>query len=879
MSHFVPGGSIVVKKFSLAMFAILLFLASASVAAAATTTVSPGKGVRGSHVVLKGHGFRANARVVVKLAGKRVDAVRTNGKGAFRASFRVPRKSTGQKALIASGAGRVVNAFTIVRTRPLKSSSTTADSSGKRITLSPTGGRTGDTVTVQGANYPSGRVTVLFTRKTVARRKVRHGHFTARFKVPESSPGARTVQVRHNGSLRTRFDVACGTAYTICTGYRLGFSTDAGGIRSGNGIGTGFTKVLDGSTLNRRHVKIDPKAGVLEITTNDGLLDQQTQENALGIGVNAANSTNTLSTVVMPPKSALTASNSEQGGIFFGIDDSHFFKLVLISTGSGPKVQLSYMEGGTTTALPLSSSLGTSFKRVALSLTLDAGNLKASGSYSVDGGSSHSLGTMTNIPDKYFNTDAASIDPAIGTRVFGGLFASNRNGPGPLVYGFDSFVITHKGTPPPPPQPGEPAFNRSTIANVAFPTSLAWGPDGRLYALEIGGKIHAFKLDAQKHVVPSKSFTITTLGNRTAIGLTIDPASTPSNVILWVSHSAPCKVTTTGGCTLKDQPGGASTADSSMVSRLRQNNGWKREDIITGLPRSANDHMTNSIHFHNGKLYIAQGSNTGAGATFAGDKEFPSGLVEQKLTAAILVADVKSPSFNGNCHPPSGNEYGTPPCESSGSVTTFATGLRNAYDFVWHSNGNLYSSVNGLGLAGSYPPETSPPCTGLGDSAPWDQGGDNPGVQPDYVARIVQGNYYGHPNPSRGECVFGDGVTFYTTNPGPLPNYDPSLICSMQPLGTHTSSDSSIEYRSNVFGGNLQGDLVIGNWAKDNLADVHINGNGSIDCGALKVLSVPRLSGEPSDFNNPLGLTEGPDGTIYLGETGANRISVLTPKN
>jgi glucose/arabinose dehydrogenase len=850
-------------------------------AEAAITTVSPAKGVRGSHAVVSGQGFVHNGHVSITLAGTRVGRAATNSKGAFRTSIKVPGKSFGTKALVVSGGGRVVNAFAIVKTRPLMSSASTADSAGKRMLLSPSGGRIGDRVTVSGGGWANGRAEVRFTRKTVARPRVRHGHFSARFTVPDSSPGLRTVQVRDNGSLAGRFGVACGTKFTVCGGYRLGFSTDAGGIRAGNGIGTGFTKVLDGSTLNRRHVKVDASAGVLKITTSAGLLDQQTQENALGIGINAANSTNTLSTVILPPKAALTGSNSEQGGIFFGIDDSHFFKLVLISTGSGPKVQLSYTEGGTTTTLPSSSSLGSGVKRVALALTLDAGNLKVSGSYAVNGGSSHSLGTMTNVPDKYFNTDAASIDPSVGTRVFGGLFASNRNGPGPLVYGFDSFVITHKGTPQPPPQPGEPAFNRSTIANVAFPTSLAWGPDGRLYALEIGGKIHAFRLDAQHHVIGSKSQTIGTLGNRTALGLTIDPASTAKNVILWVSHSAPCKPTTTGGCTLKDQAGGASTADTSIVSRLRQSTGWKREDIITGLPRSANDHMTNSIHFHNNKLYIAQGSNTGAGATFAGDKEFPSGLVEQKLSAAILVANVRSASFNGNCHPPAANEYGTPPCESSGSVTTYATGLRNPYDFVWHSNGNLYSAVNGLGLAGSYPPKTSGCVPGdLGDSTPWDQGGDNPGVQPDYVARIVQGNYYGHPNPSRGECVWGDGTTFYTSDPGPLPNYDESLICSLQPYGLHTSSDSSIEYKSNVFGGNLQHDLVIANWAKDNIADIHLNGNGSIDCdpSTLDVLAVPRISGEPSDFNNPLGLTEGPDGTLYVGETGANRISVLTPK-
>jgi hypothetical protein len=46
------------------------------------------------------------------------------------------------------------------------------------------------------------------------------------------------------------------------------------------------------------------------------------------------------------------------------------------------------------------------------------------------------------------------------------------------------------------------------------------------------------------------------------------------------------------------------------------------------------------------------------------------------------------------------------------------------------------------------------------------------------------------------------------------------------------------------------------------------------------VLAVPRVGSETIDFANPLGLAEGPDGTIYVGEASpaANRISVLVPK-
>lgn len=36
-------------------------------------------------------------------------------------------------------------------------------------------------------------------------------------------------------------------------------------------------------------------------------------------------------------------------------------------------------------------------------------------------------------------------------------------------------------------------------------------------------------------------------------------------------------------------------------------------------------------------------------------------------------------------------------------VRTYATGLRNSYDFVFHSTGNLWATDNALGVTGSFP--------------------------------------------------------------------------------------------------------------------------------------------------------------------------------
>jgi glucose/arabinose dehydrogenase len=175
---------------------------------------------------------------------------------------------------------------------------------------------------------------------------------------------------------------------------------------------------------------------------------------------------------------------------------------------------------------------------------------------------------------------------------------------------------------------------------------------------------------------------ITTLGSRLTLGIEIDPLSTASNVILWVSHSSP---------SLDN-----GVADSSTVSRLSGTGFTTRTDVITGLPRAIANHAINAIHFGpDGKLYIAQGGNTGAGAPNTANTEFGT-REEQPLSAAILVADVRAAGFDGSCHNAT-DMYGPPPCD----VKTYATGLRNAYDFVFHSNGSLYAPDNGLGVAGS----------------------------------------------------------------------------------------------------------------------------------------------------------------------------------
>jgi glucose/arabinose dehydrogenase len=299
-------------------------------------------------------------------------------------------------------------------------------------------------------------------------------------------------------------------------------------------------------------------------------------------------------------------------------------------------------------------------------------------------------------------------------------------------------------------------------------------------------------------------------------------------------------------------------ANSSTVTRLSGPGFRRKRHVITGLPRAIANHAINSIHFRGGNLFIAQGGNTGAGAPneSSGSLNEFGRRPEQPLSAALLVAPVRKRGFDGSCAVPPGS-YAIP-CD----VRPWATGLRNIYDFVFHSNGFVYGADNGASVTPTFPPKPTPPCEGSADPRPWNQGGDNPGEQTDTFFRLVRGGYHGHPNPYRRECVFEDGHYQRTSA---LRNF----VAPIHDLGRKKSYNGIIEYRSTAFGGALRGDLLTTSFAQgQHILRIELSKNG------WDVVRTSELVGNLAD---PLPLAQGPDGTIYVGEFGAGRVTVLRP--
>lgn len=393
-------------------------------------------------------------------------------------------------------------------------------------------------------------------------------------------------------------------------------------------------------------------------------------------------------------------------------------------------------------------------------------------------------------------------------------------------------------------------FIRGTVQGTGFggiasPTAIEVGPDGRVYVANSNGELYALTLNANKAVIATEQIAVADVlqptGLQEVFGIAFDPADSSSPPPIYVTN------------TISGFGGDGQAPPGSFPGRITKISGAGYDtfqDIITGLPVSNSGHESNGLAFGpDGRLYIAQGSTTNAGIAQTGPNLFTR--EEVPTSGAILVADIKAPGFNGNItyNPP--NVYDSSIVKTGGDVSVYASGLRNPYDLAFHSNGRLYNTDNGpnsgYGVA-------SVTCTTQGNA---------PGPNaPDELNIIVAGAYYGHPNRNRGlagatrECTYHPGTEAsnaeYTAPIGLLP----------------TSSDGIAEYKSGVFGGQMQGDLLYVSWVDGTLHRVELSPDGSAVAADLTLASA---------LPGALDVAIDSDGTIFVAEYNANRITFFRP--
>jgi glucose/arabinose dehydrogenase len=376
-----------------------------------------------------------------------------------------------------------------------------------------------------------------------------------------------------------------------------------------------------------------------------------------------------------------------------------------------------------------------------------------------------------------------------------------------------------------PARATSPVFTSGVLNfSLTNPTSITFGPDGRLYVAS-QTDIQALTLDqGGLHVASVENITS---GQEEMTGIAFDPTAM-SPIKVYASRREPS----------------ATDGYEGRISTFTAPT-WMRQDIITGLPNSSpySNHYTNGLAFDSsGVLYIAQGSDTDAGLPVPNYPETP-------LSAAVLRADIHALDFDGNVtYSPVTMPTNDNVDQTGGTVEVYGAGTRNPYDLVVHTNGKIYATDNGPNG-----PDTSASCTTSGDGV----------SSSDELNLIVQGSYYGFPNRNRGRSDARQ-CTYHAPEEGDGANFSAPIYT----FAAHCSCDGIAEYNSDSFGGEMRGDLIIAQLIFGNVVRADLAPDG------LSVSSVTTLA---SGYNLPLDVAVNSNGTIYIAEYGANQIDYLTP--
>ena len=836
---------------------------------------------------------------------------------------------------------------------------------------------------------------------------------------------------------------------------KLAFNGDENGIYDRNGQGIGFTMVdppsnnlYPATPANLNVPGMQPEllavvGGKLVITSTKGINYQRppassannSQVNALGVGIAAPAKSFAVSVDLdQPAFDASTGANSQQGGLWYGLNEDNYVKLVAIKSAAElQRIQLMVetidpADGSQVVITSLTTAeLPTTATVLRLELVLDPVARTVTGSYVVNSGNAIPIteGGLSNLtlPASFFTGTDHDGQATTSRLSYAGVFTSHRNAAQAMDFAFDNFAIGEVASSGVPrisavlPRDGAVGVSPSTsvsanelylpngrngvfgvenasitprtvrlyklpsntavpatangtgggdainltptfpleanttyrfevdgvkdltgvpfasfsstfttsigatggggnldavsftnggkVANQARYTSLEIGPDGRLYGLTIDGIVDRF--DVAEDGTLSGKTTITTLtdtyGARSAVGFKFSPNATADNLMAFVSHCS---------SGLTNAP-----AWDGKISQLSGPDLGTEQLVVTNLPRSRRDHLTNSITFREGQpnvLYFLQGSNTAGGAPDNAwgnrlerllsaaslrldlnklpQNSWPLNAKTTMDAAAINAVDTNSPTLGSGTGTYRENNQTFPddgtynPYYKDAPLTLFATGIRNAFDLVWHSNGQLYIPTNGTNGGSNSP--ASIDGTRRPDGTVYrydDPAGRHPAVpavtgnnvQRDYLFRVDPTStvgFYGHPNPLRGEFVLNSGTGEVSTYPtGILP--DVNFRGAAFNFEFNKSPNGVIEYRSNAENGNLRGALLVCRYSggSDIMALLPDGPNG--DVTTVKV-GIPGFTG----FTDPLDITEDVrTGNLYVSDFGTQSITLLRPSN
>lgn len=407
---------------------------------------------------------------------------------------------------------------------------------------------------------------------------------------------------------------------------------------------------------------------------------------------------------------------------------------------------------------------------------------------------------------------------------------------------------------------------------------------GYLWATTIGQGTYRYEILPDGTLGPAQNLNV--LQGRAAIGMVWD-SHNPN--LVWVTHATANIFNESSRWGTK-----VSVIDFTDVAAPIVT------DVFINLPRAQRDHLANSLTYGPSGdggapwMYFPQGSNQAAGN--------PDGSWgnrgETQLTAAILRFDPEDSLATALSDGPIdvrtadlGGEYD--PYEPGAPLEIYATGVRNAYDLVWHSNGHLYVPTNGTAGGANTPGVTDngdgtftmvsgqgPSQSGYGNGTDVTtectqrridgeiySGGTVPSLnnlptQKDYMFDVVEGGYYGHPNPTRCEWALSDAsANGYGSNV----TADPNFRGFAYDFDFNKSPNGVIEYASETFGGALAGRLMVVRFsANDDILTLQVGEDGTV-LGSQPGTTVEGFTG----FVDPLDLIEDTEinpGNIYINQ-------------
>jgi large repetitive protein len=379
-----------------------------------------------------------------------------------------------------------------------------------------------------------------------------------------------------------------------------------------------------------------------------------------------------------------------------------------------------------------------------------------------------------------------------------------------LALGVLFFLVIHQDLPS---QSFGPQRRLHHVSKSLLPTSLDFGPDNRLYVLDLKGDIHIYSI--VRRVAANQLYydvvnteiihAVRDIQNHNDDGTHHNESGREATGILVLGTSEkPIIYVTSSDYRVNDFENLDKNLDtnSGTISRLtRDGDEWQKIDLIRGLPRSEENHATNGLFLDekSNTLYVAQGGNTNAGAPYF----FLGNLTEYALSAAILSIDmdaidampIKTDNITGARYiydlptvddPTRDNENGinnpltkgydgvdiNDPFGGNdglnqaklvlhGPVQVYSSGYRNPYDIVLTDAGHMYTWDNGGNTGWGGPPLNAGYGTATNAYSSSNMGGEVSIW--DGLHRIDHKGYYaGHPNAIRSNP---DSAGLYTDSP------------------------------------------------------------------------------------------------------------------